>query len=150
MWQRVDDAESIKELVSKCSGTIEFLCIYPFLSYPNRSMIPPPLDISKCSKLKRMKFGVGCDIIRWVITTLQAPKPKSLQQITIYSYGMPHHPTRETVEGWLEIDSLLARLWTSHSIAPRITSGDSMRTLAPRLLPELTGRGVVCEDEYKR
>jgi len=115
-------------------------------------MIPPPLDISKCSKLKRMKFGVAYNIIRWVITTLQAPKPKSLQEITIYSYGVPYHMARETVEEWLEMDRLLAELWTSHSIVPRITStnADSLRTFAPRLLPELTGRGVVCEDEYKR
>lgn len=97
-----------------------------------------------------MKFGVGCDTIKWVITMLQAPKPKGLRQVTIYSYGMPHNPTRETVEGWLEIDRQLAGLWTSHSIVPKITSGDNLRTLAPRLLPELTCRGVVCEDEYER
>ena len=53
-------------------------------------------------------------------------------------------------QGWLELDSVLAQLWESHSIRPRVIyniptgideSGARLRVES--LLPEVTSRGIV-------
>ena len=49
---------------------------------------------------------------------------------------------------WQDLDQLLVRFWTSHSIRPIITYGagarrKDMRDYASSLLPELSRRGLV-------
>jgi hypothetical protein len=80
--------------------------------------------------------------------TLEATKPKYLRQITIHSDGLSPDPTPETVREWRDLDHLLAGLWTSHSILPKISYRDCMQTVAPILLPELTSQGVKPEFGY--
>ena len=68
---------------------------------------------------------------------------RNLREITIRSYGMD--PTEERVREWHDLDRLLAGLWASHSIPPKIFVSGNLERLVPRMLPELTSRGVVCE-----
>jgi len=56
----------------------------------------------------------------------------------------------QTLRQWLELDRLLARLWESHSIRPRIKynvcPGQEkavIDSVARCLLPETTGRGII-------
>jgi len=76
--------------------------------------------------------------------SLQTVGSKNLQQITIHP-----HPTAltgtEVRQEWQNLDHLLVRFWTSHSIRPRILykGGRETRDHASSMLPELTRRGLV-------
>ena len=81
--------------------------------------------------------------------TLRTAESINLQQITIH---LPFAFTEPIVESayleWQDLDRLLVQFWTSHSIRPKIRyrrgkDGCDLRDVAPRLLPELTSRGVV-------
>ena len=108
----------------------------------------PSSDFSKITKLKNVVFYCNGST-RWITTTVQTINLRSLQQITIDS----HHPIPAEIEElnyqeWQELDHLLAQLWTSHSVRPRVAFGrkeevDDVRAITSRLLPELTRRGVV-------
>ena len=108
-------------------------------------MAPPLFDLSKYSKLKVVKFRVDNGSIKWVIMTLQATKPKSLREIGIYLNTLLFNPPKETVREWQDLDHLLAELWTSHSILPKIAFYKYREVLALKLLPELMRMGVTCE-----
>ena len=80
---------------------------------------------------------------------LQTAKSKDLQHIEVNLYTALVGPIGETVQQeWLDLDRLLARFSTSHSIRPTITHNKgegwvNLRNLAPTLLPELTTREAV-------
>ena len=171
----VGGAKLVMGLVSACSDTLEFLCVdysrsgaFPSASVIDRyltavygpgtdtSGMPPPLDLSRATKLTEVKFRAGWYNIPWIIMTLQAAKPKSLRQITIHSDDLCIFTSgeqvidlsKENVPEWQELDHLLVELWASQSILPKITCSDNLQTDAPRLLPGLTSRGI--KPEYIR
>ena len=81
---------------------------------------------------------------------LQTVGSKNLRQITIHlcTISSDYPIEEETRRDWQDLDLLLVRLWTSHSIRPRFMygpdrTGKGARDYAPSLLPELTRRGVV-------
>ena len=159
-----EDTKTVMDLVSKCSDTLESLCV-EYVSFgasllasaadryliathgpdEDRPGMPPPLDLSKAPKLKDMEFVVGWAGVQWIITTLQGTIPKYLRQISIYSYGTRYPPTVEGEQEWMELDRLLVELWTSYSILPKIAYCDRLDWFAPLVLPELTSRGIVPE-----
>ena len=59
------------------------------------------------------------------------------------------HDVRQAIEGqifgeWSDLDHLLAKLWESHSIRPKvICSTPEMRDPVESLLPEITKRGII-------
>ena len=65
---------------------------------------------------------------------------KSLRRVTVKS----RHIVVNYRE-WENLDRLLAQLWTSRSIRPRIvfSTRDKMIGLVPKLLPELSKHGAV-------
>ena len=105
------------------------------------------VDLSKLTKLKDAAFG--CPDIRRITTTLQTAEFINIEQITIYypaDLGMPI--LESAYPEWQDLDRLLLRFWTSRSIRPKIMyergrGGCDLRDVTPRLLPELTSRGVI-------
>lgn len=87
--------------------------------------MPPPLDLSKASKLKDAEFRLAGPHIRWIVMTLETAKTareKTLEQITIRTVANFHDLIEETVhQEWQDLDHLLVELWTSHSIRPKVT-----------------------------
>jgi hypothetical protein len=82
--------------------------------------------------------------IQWIITTLETAQLKTLRQITFHSHAVfPLGPTEEMIQMWQDLDRLLNRLWTSHSVSSKIIHEDDPGGVASRLLPELTKRGAV-------
>jgi hypothetical protein len=103
---------------------------------------------------------------RWAATTLRTVTRdnKNLQQLSLDvdlgSYGSDVDSNEPDVilydigeacyQGWLELDSVLAQLWESHSIRTQIeyevpaswTDGGAGRRMQ-KLLPETTSRGIV-------
>ena len=160
------EAESVNDLVLACSDTLESLtaCCYSSCAFPSTSVTDStsfsitdagthrmiPHDLSKATKLKRVKFHRTRmrSIVQWFTMTLQTIESKDLQTIAIY----PDHDGPLTVGGaehqeWNDLDRLLVQFWTTHSIRPRVmypAEGEkNIRDCVPRLLPELTRRGLV-------
>jgi len=86
---------------------------------------------------------------------LQTLESKNLQRITIRLYTVTtEEPIEETVlQEWLDLDRMLVRFWTSHSIRPRLmyASNEGRKDMGDRaqsLLPELTKRDLVDLVEY--
>ena len=114
----------------------------------------PLLDLSKLTKLKDVVFGcTGSDIQR-ITMTLQTAESINLEQITIHSPTAFRKPIVESAyREWRDLDRLLLQFWTSRSIRPKIgykdgEEGIDLRYLVPRMLPELTSRGIVDLVEY--
>ena len=113
----------------------------------------PSFDFSKITKLKNVVLYCNGST-RWITTTIQTINLRSLQQITIDSrHPIPTEIEELNYQEWQELDRLLAQLWTSYSIRPRVAFGgkeevDDVRAIASRLLPELTRRGVVDVVKY--
>ena len=166
------DVEPAMDLISKCSDTLESLSICycnmgAFFLYQLLWLIdilPPPVSIAPVgtrqpdlSNLKRLKevFWMSGPSVQWITVTLQTVESTNLSQIIIRfsiilwaSVEQPFH--RE----WRDLDRLLLQFWISHSIRPRIEYGreeveHGLRELGPRLLPELTSRGIVDLVEYE-
>ena len=81
--------------------------------------------------------------------TLQTAESINLEQITIHPSTVLGRPIVESAyREWQDLDRLLLRFWTSHSIRPKIwykdgEEGYDLRYLVPRIFPELTSRGLV-------
>ena len=111
--------------------------------------IPPPLDLSKATKLEDVKFYSSGPNIRWIVMALKTVGAKSLRQISIHTVAGFHDPIEETVrQEWQDLDRLLVELWTSRSIRPSVVytegeEGDNLTELVVNLLPELASRGAV-------
>ena len=107
-------------------------------------------DLSKLTKLKDVTLGFAD--IRRITMTLQTAESTNLEQIAI---ELPPHFVAVTKEKayqeWQDLDRLLLQFWISCSIRPKIEYGGEgdLVELAPRLLPELTSRGVVDLIEFK-
>jgi len=81
--------------------------------------------------------------------TLQTAESINLEQITIRSpTAFKKQIVESSYQEWQDLDRLLLRFWTSRSVRPKIwfkdgKEGCDMKYLMPRLLPELSRRGVV-------
>jgi hypothetical protein len=106
-----------------------------------------PLDLSKLTGLKKVELGYCEPWVQWITMTLQTAESINLEEIVI-------HPVNTLIASesvyreWQDLDRLLLQFWISRSIRPKIRhkwegEGCDLRDLAPRLLPELTSRGVV-------
>jgi len=141
-----EDFEPTMDLVSRCFDTLESIRLSFYLASPSGV---PSLDLSKATKLKDVEFRCGKPDIQWIIMALQTIESKNLRQITIDLYALSVRQIGETVsQEWLDLDRLLVRLSTSHSIRPKITNGKwdggaNLGSIVPILLPELTRRGAV-------
>ena len=120
------------------------------------------VDLSKATRLRDMVFLCGRGGASCVAMTLRAVTSNhtNLRQITLYVPHTAYGPTLnladlmdelgETEYGhWLELDRVLAQLWESHSIRPRVLhfapSGEKEResnSCVHALLPEITRRGI--------
>jgi hypothetical protein len=157
------DIELAADLVSKCSGTLECLtvCYYGastvlFLFLQSANILPlststarnsTPFDLSKLTKLKKVELGYCEPWVRWITTTLQTAESINLEEIVIHPVNAPI-ASESVYREWQDLDYLLLQFWISRSIRPKIRhkwKGGRyyLRDLAPRLLPELTSRGVV-------
>lgn len=165
------DAGSTVEVVLKCSDTLESLAVrynslgvspqFPELFNtlllnvgPDTSRTPPPLDLSKATKLQEVEFHCVIQDIQWIIMALQTAKSNTLRKIIICFSVTFTDPPKETVRReWLDLDRLLVELWTLRSIrltpkVPVITGRCDPGRLTRSLLPELSIRGGV--DEVSR
>jgi len=107
-----------------------------------------PLDLSKATKLKDLTFLCSSSNVRWVTTALQTVESKHFHHIAIHPYAAVFRsPPEETVHStWQDLDQLLVRFWTSHSIRIRLVywpDGGGTRDHASSLLPELIRRGLI-------
>ena len=99
--------------------------------------------------LKELSFRCGGLNIQQFTMTLQTVQSKNLQQITIHPYATFTNMNEETIcQEWWDLDRLLVQFWTSRSIRPEFRyemgrEGEDFKAFAPRLLPELTRRGLV-------
>ena len=109
--------------------------------------MPPLIDFSAATKLKGFRLQWDGEDVRWIIETLQTANYETLQWITILFSFVPLDPTERVLREWHELDDLLVRLWTSHSIVPKITYQSDMGEAEPSLLPELTTRGAFLREE---
>ena len=158
----VQDAGSIHDLIFKCSDTLQSLCIgyhsscafflqprwwrrtLPSIIARNTFPVPPPTDLSNLTRLKNVEFQIYGPNTQWITDSLQTAKSKNLRQITIYPIPASGEPVHQE---WLDLDSLLAQLWTSRSVLPKIVFPErfgmgGLAHLAPTLFPKLTSRGV--------
>ena len=93
--------------------------------------------------------------VPWVVAALQTAESTNLQQIIIYFSADLGSWNQELFHReWQDLDRLLLRFWTSHSIRPKIEygkeeTGHGLRELVSWLLPELTSRGVIDLVKYK-
>ena len=113
------------------------------------------LDLSKAPKLKCITFLGRRSNIYWVVAALRTVESKNLQQITIrlHTATLRNSIEETDCQEWQDLDQLLVQFWTSHSIRPQLvyspnSGGREARDRAPRLLPELTRRGLVDLVEY--
>jgi len=118
-------------------------------------------DLSKATILKDVAFRVISWNVKWITTALRTvtPQHRDLRQISIFA---AHYSTlvniggnvrritgEQTLGQWLELDRLLAQLWESHSIRPKILYNafpgkeKIIRDWVGCLLPEITERGVI-------
>jgi hypothetical protein len=169
-WNHGDDPSSTMSLVDGCSHTLESLDITcnplstlrlrPFDSlflFLGESPTPAPIDLSKVTKLKDVIFRPNSWGAGWVVGTFQTiiPKHRDLRQITIHIpyymvraglFGDIRQAINETQYGqWMDIDRLLVQFWESRSIRPKVicTTKQGMGDNLGRLLPEITGRGII-------
>ena len=157
------------KLVEECSHTLEYIEIdydydgtpiwYPLphrqLIFGSASWESDSLDLSKANRLKHSVFRVESDLVDWVTMALRTIKPehRDFRQITIDlpSISSLFRPiVGEVIFGqWLELDRLLAQLWESHSIRPKVLcyapvgTENRVTERVGSLLPEVTGRGII-------
>ena len=77
-----------------------------------------PLNLSKATKLRHVGFRFATPTVQWISITPQSAQLDALRRISIIS-GAFFATTEEVDRGWQELDQLLVRLWTSHSIYPK-------------------------------
>ena len=133
-----------------------------FLQFPHLiDALPPHLapftssfNLSAAVKLARLAFLSTQPGVGWILETLQTVESRDLQEITLqFEHNALMHGLDERVlQQWQDLDRLLVRFWTSHSIRPKVMyeggMGWDMRNDAPSVLPELTSRGLVDMVEY--
>ena len=141
-----------------------FVCVhtYGLHLFLGESLALAPIDLSKATKLKDVVFRPNSRSVEWVVGTFRTitPKHQDLRQITIHMpyytvrtgrSGGIRHAIRKTNSGeWWDVDSLLVQFWESRSIRPKVicTTKQGMEDSIGRLLPEITGRGIIDLVEY--
>ena len=123
----------------------------PFVDNPSSRAI----DLSIATGLKDATLWWE-DNPRWVAMTLRTitRDHRNFQRLLLETFWEDYDPhvgsDGHVDQGWLELDSVLAQLWESHSIRPRVIyniptwideSGARLRVES--LLPEVTSRGIV-------
>lgn len=92
-------------------------------------------------------FGCNGPDVKWVTMTLRTTESTDLQRVVIQSpSGFRDLIGKTLYQEWQDLDRVLLQFWNSRSIRPKIRykkGGCDLRALAPRLLPELTRRGIV-------
>ena len=97
--------------------------------------------------------------VEWITMALQTTKHRDLRQISICAHfgsvltsfgaNVGQLVGEHVVWQWLDLDRLLARLWESYFIRPRIMSmtpdeeQGTRRECVWSLLPEITTRGII-------
>lgn len=110
---------------------------------------PPVLDLSKLTNLKTVAFGCNGPSVEWITTTLKTAESTNFQKVAIHSLRGFRDLIGEAVyQEWQDLDRVLLQSWNERPIRLKIRykvgeGGNDLRALAPRLLPELTSRGVV-------
>ena len=100
---------------------------------PGSKTVASPLDLSKATR--------GNMRTRWIIMTSQT--------IRSQTFKVPPSTREEAVhQEWQDLNHILIRLWTSHSIRPQViyVAGGREESFEGRcfeVLPELTKRGLV-------
>jgi hypothetical protein len=159
-----EDMEFARDLVLRCSETMEFLRIdyYPsafppislcltktlsLLIGPFVAELPLPLDLSNATKLRDMEIWWSGNDAQWIAMTLQTVPSKSLHQITlrVFTNFAAGSLTEERLREWGEVDRSLVQLWTSRSIFPKVLYYDYQGGTVPKLFPELMKKGAVRE-----
>jgi len=112
------------------------------ISTDNRPVSAPPLDLSKSPNLQYVDFVVGEEGVEWTTMTLQTSIPPNLRKIAVYLRGGSSYPTERTVLESNALDCLLAKLWTSHSVLPRIVYRTRLEMVMQRLFPVLARSGA--------
>jgi len=176
-WSRGEDISSTMSLVEGYSHSVEYLEIacgplgtsiwYPL---PHQQLISDfswvEARFDRPLEVKDLVFWVEWWRADWITMALRTivPEHRDFQQIAIYlpydsgltgSGANVRRIAGELVFGqWLELDRLLAQLWESRSIRPKIIY------FAPRgtekyvtdcvrcLLPEMTGQGIIELSEW--
>ena len=116
---------------------------------PGARRASSPLDLSKATKLTDLEFQLHTytPTVQWITATLRTAKCPNLRRIRIFSCVVFDPIEGTTLEEWRELDRLLVRLWTSHSIRPEIDlpnlrGVDGLGDVAPSLFPELMAVGT--------
>ncbi|KAF9645263.1 hypothetical protein BDM02DRAFT_604385 [Thelephora ganbajun] len=117
---------------------------------------PASIDLSKATKLRDVIFRPGSLNIAWITTALQNVSPEHRNpQISIYlRYDLVlaaiEPDAMQTVGGqWLDLDHLLVQFWESRSIQAKLVCSapeeepQGIGEHIGRLLPEVTGRGII-------
>ena len=107
------------------------------------------IDLSTSKKLKELVFLCVVSYVQWITMALQTLQSENLQRITLRPYRETFEPA--SLEWWQGLDRLLVQLQTSGPIRPKVVCevGEGEITdYVRRLLPELTGRGLVGVAEY--
>ena len=117
----------------------------PYNPAVDSSGVPPPLDLSRATKLKSVELRFERLSVRWIVATLQTAKTGCLRWVTIFTgvcFDMVEDLDRRE---WQDLDHLLVRLWTSHLIIPKLRYVVIKETesLVPTLLPELVKTGLI-------
>ena len=112
--------------------------------------MPFALDLSHTVKLKGVEFHLERPTVQWIVTTLQTARTRHLQQITIVSVATFNLIEEMDRQEWQDLDHLLVRLWTSHSIITKMKCARARGRMVLReavriLLPQLVSKGVECE-----
>ena len=109
------------------------------------------LDLSGATKLEDVVFRPGEPKVEWITGALCTVESRHLQHISVEL--PPLVPIRDTIwEGarqeWLDLDCLLVKFWTSHSLRPKVMDRSRRREKGIRdyvagLFPGLTKRGIL-------
>jgi len=127
---------------------LQFLSLIVTLPLHSVQSTATSFDLSTAAKLRHLAVLCTRPGVRWVTEALGTVKSKNLQRITICLATDTMSTIPEPVRRqWHDLDRLLVQFWTSHSIRPKVSyevvMGGDMKDYAPRLLPELTRRGLV-------
>ena len=117
----------------------------PYDQGVDSSGIPPPLDLSHAAKLKSVELRFESLSVQWIVAMLQTAKTICFRRVTIF-IGVCFDVVEEVDRReWRDLDHLLVRLWTSHSIVPKLSYvvTKEIRSLVPTLLPALVNSGLV-------
>ncbi|KAF9644801.1 hypothetical protein BDM02DRAFT_3190251 [Thelephora ganbajun] len=152
-WRHKEDLRWMEELVAACSHTVKSLDVTCYLfSHASSASV----DLSKATKLRDVIFRPASLSIAWITTALQnvSPEHRNLQ-ISIYlRYDLVLATTEpdamQIVGGqWSDLDHLLVQFWELRSIRTKLVCSapeeepQGMGEHIGRLLPEVTGRGIV-------